>query len=68
MCQVNAKFNIVKHGDSAKVQTALQAIPTVQDVVVSEQSLSLSFNHHNLSEDTLSQIIEAHGFELEAVS
>ncbi|HWR40435.1 MAG TPA: hypothetical protein VN611_13125 [Patescibacteria group bacterium] len=68
MCQVNATFSIRRHGDLEKVQAALLALPTVQDVVVTDQKFSLSFNHHNLSEDNLTQIIEAHGFQLENIS
>lgn len=67
MCQVSAKFAITKQGNVDAMQASLLAMETVQDVTVAQNVLLVSFNHHKHTEDSIANVIKAHGFELEAM-
>lgn len=68
MCQVSAQFTITKQGNVDAMQSSLLAMETVQDVKVAKDVLFVSFNHHKHTEDSIANIIKAHGFELKSVA
>jgi hypothetical protein len=67
MCQINAKFTLAQMGDISQVKQSLEAMETVNDVNISDNVLSLSFNHHKYTERELARDIETHGFKVQSV-
>lgn len=67
MCQVNAKFTLDSAGDLNQVKQSLEAMETVSAVTVTDNVLSLSFNHHKYTERELARAIETYGFKVIAV-
>lgn len=67
MCQVNAKFTLGKMGDVTQMQEALATMETLNSIALTDNVLSVSFNHHKYTEREIARAIEAHGFEVKSV-
>jgi hypothetical protein len=64
MCQIIATFTLSKMGDVDQLQQSLQNMDTVNDITISNNILSLSFNHHTYTEFEITRVIQSHGFEV----
>ena len=67
MCQINAKFTLDNTGDLGQVKQSLEAMETVNDVRITGNVVSLSFNHHKYTERELARAIETSGFKVLSV-
>ena len=67
MCQINATFTLDNTGDLGQVKQSLEAMETVNDVRITGNVVSLSFNHHKYTERELARAIETYGFKVLSV-